>query len=161
MELQHALVGEDTPHQAGRKLLQQMYTHRFGAPMPPILKAERGKPYFLGNPVYFSITHTPRHVFCALSDQPVGIDAEEQDRQIRQELAKKILSPNELARYEKAADKNDFLLRLWVLKEALGKCTGEGINGWPVHTDLDPRDKRLSVQYGCIVAVIQEETDVI
>lgn len=159
--MEHALVGELTPHQAGRKLLEQMYVRQYGAPMPPIVKGERGKPYFFGNSVYFSISHTQNHAFCALSSRPIGIDAEELDRQIRPELARKILSPTELARYESSDNKNETLLRLWVLKEALGKCTGEGINGWPVHTDFDPNDPRITIQHGCVVAVIQEENHVI
>ena len=59
---------------------------------------------------------------------PVGIDAEEKDRRINLRLAEKILSEPERVRFEAASDRRDTLLRLWVLKEAAGKLTGEGIN---------------------------------
>ena len=121
MILEYAPVEDLTPHETGRRLLQQMYSRQFGQPMPPIRKGSRGKPYFAGNPVYFSITHTRKHVFCAMAPHPIGIDAEELDRKIRPELAQKILSAGEFARYQESPDPANALLRLWVLKEAQGR----------------------------------------
>lgn len=141
-------------HEAGRQLLQRMYAEATGESLPEIRIAQRGKPEFADTPWYFSVSHTPRHVFCALAASPVGLDAEEADRQIRPELAEKILSPAEKERYAAAADKNAFLLRLWVLKEAEAKRTGEGLRGYPNHTDFSPDDPRIREMDGCYVAVI-------
>ena len=91
-----------------------------------------------------------------LSSCPVGIDAEEKGRQINLRLTEKILSEPERVRFEAAADQRDTLLRLWVLKEAAGKLTGEGINGYPNHTDFDPCDSRIQEIDGCYVAVLKE-----
>ena len=49
------------------------------------------------------------------------------------------------------------LLRFWVLKEALVKCGGEGLQGYPNHTDFHPDDPRIQIRDGCLVAVIQQE----
>lgn len=155
MEIGYAVIGEESGHQAGRALLKTMYEARFDKPMPEIAVTRQGKPYFPGEPVYFSISHTKKHAFCALSDKPVGIDAEEADRDIRPELANKILSPAEKARYEKAQNKNEALLRFWVLKEAAAKCSGQGLQGYPNHTEFSPDDPRISVIDGCFVAVIE------
>lgn len=144
-------------HAAGRALLRRLYREHTGEDMPPIAVTERGKPYFPGSPLHFSITHTKRHAFCALSDAPVGIDAEELDRQISPALAEKILSPAEKARYEAAADKRVALLTLWVLKEAAAKCTGDGLRGYPNHTDFSPDDPRVTIQNGCLLAIVQGE----
>lgn len=141
-------------HEAGRQLLQRMYRETTGELLPEIRITQRGKPEFVNSVWHFSISHTPRHVFCALATSPVGLDAEETDRRIRPELAEKILSPTEMKRYTAAADKNACLLRLWVLKEAEAKRTGEGLRGYPNHTDFSPEDPRIRVMDGCYVAVI-------
>jgi len=139
-------------HEAGLALLETLY----GAPLPEIQRTERGKPYFAHSSVHFSITHTKHHVFCALSDRPVGIDAEEIDRKIDLRLADKILSPAEKCRYEAAEDKQKALLTFWVLKEAAAKCSGEGLRGYPNHTDFSLEDARVQELDGCLVAIIQE-----
>lgn len=144
-------------HAAGRELLAELYRTHTGRELPPILVTDRGKPYFEGDPIHFSISHTKGHVFVALSDRPIGIDAEETDRQINLRLAEKILSPAEKARYDAAADKRAALLKLWVLKEAWVKYTGEGLRGYPNHTDFSPDDLRVFEKNGCYVAVIEEE----
>ncbi len=84
----------------------------------------------------------------------MGIDAEEVDRDIDLRLAEKILSPEEKERYRKAENKREALLRLWVLKEAQAKLTGEGLRGYPTHTDFSPEDVRIQVKDGCYLAVM-------
>lgn len=143
-------------HEAGRVLLAQLYENRTGRPLPEIAVTERGKPYFADSDLYFSITHTKNHAFCVLSDHLVGIDAEEMDRTVSPRLAEKVLSSAEKARYEAAQDKNAALLRLWVLKEAWVKRTGEGLRGYPDHTDFSPDDPRIREIDGCFVAIIED-----
>ena len=67
-----AAPGEE--HRVGRQLLAQLYLQQTGMPLPPILKTAMGKPYFSESPWHFSITHTRGQVFCALAQQPLGID---------------------------------------------------------------------------------------
>ena len=143
------LEGQDG-HGAGRELLETLY----GGALPEIAYGKQGKPYFVGSPLHFSISHTPRHAFCVLSDRPIGIDAEETDRQIRLDLAEKLLSPTELAEFSQAEDPRLALLKFWVLKEALGKCTGEGMQLWPNHTAFSLTDPRIQEIDGCLVAII-------
>ena len=147
-----AIEPGQTGHEAAWALLERSY----GAPLPEVARTDRGKPYFVHVPVYFSLSHTKSHVFCVLSRCPVGVDAEEKDRSVRLELAQKILSPGELARYEAAEDKQAALLKLWVLKEARAKCTGEGLRGYPKDTDFSPDDPRVTELDGCYVAIIEE-----
>ncbi len=156
MEIGYAAIGSEGGHAAGRTLLRQMYEARFGRELPEILVADRGKPYLADSCVHFSISHTKRTVFCVLSDCPVGIDAEEEDRDIRLDLAEKILSATEKARFDRAENKRQFLLRLWVLKEAAAKCRGTGLTGYPCGTDFSPDDNRIHMINGCFVAVIKE-----
>ena len=139
-------------HEAGLALLETLY----GAPLPEIRRTERGKPYFVHGSAHFSITHTKNHVFCVLSDGPVGIDAEETDRKIDLRLADRILSQAEKRRFEDAEDKQKALLTFWVLKEAAAKCSGEGLRGYPNHTDFSLEDARVQELDGCLVAIIEE-----
>lgn len=153
LEYEKILPGQG--HEAGRALLARMYQARFGKELPEILIADRGKPYFADGSAHFSISHTKRHVFCVLSDRPVGLDAEEADRKVNPGLAEKILSPREKDRLDRQTDKRAALLKLWVLKEAAGKLTGEGIKGYPHHTDFSPDDPRIQIIDGCYVAVME------
>lgn len=144
-------------HMVGRQLLLRMYREETGLEPPQIITMPRGKPCFSGSDLHFSISHTKNHVFCALSDRPLGIDAEEQNRAIDLRLAEKILSPSEYLRYERCCDKREALLRFWVLKEASVKYSGDGLRGYPNHTDFFPDDPRIQILDGCLVAIIQQE----
>lgn len=150
--LSEKLNGRD-PHEAGLSLLERMY----GVPLPEIKRTPLGKPYFPGENMHFSISHTKNYVFCAIGEHPIGIDAEELDRDIRLSLAEKFLSPGELKQFQNAPDKRKALLTFWVLKEAAGKCTGKGLQLWPDHTDFSLNDPRVRELDGCLVAVIEKE----
>jgi len=142
-------------HEAGRELLARLYREETGESLPEIAIADRGKPYFVNCPWHFSISHTKNHVFCVLSDRPVGLDAEEMDRKVDFRLADRILSESEKRRFDAAADKQAALLRLWVQKEAAAKLTGEGLRGFPNRTDFDPEDSRIMEIDGCYIAVLE------
>ena len=144
-------------HEAGRNLLAKLYREETGKALPEILTTERGKPYFTDGMFHFSISHTPNYAFCVLSEHNVGIDAEEKDRNISLKLADKILSPVEKAQFESAADPRTALLTFWVLKEAAAKLSGEGLRGYPNHTDFSLDDPRVTKIDGCIVAVLEGE----
>lgn len=153
--LRYASLDGEGGHEAGRRLLREMYFEMTGLSMPEILTEERGKPYFADGDLHFSVSHTKKHVFCVLSEKPVGIDAEECDRRIDLRLADKILSPREKGRYDLAEDKRVALLRFWVLKEAAAKLSGQGLQGYPNQTDFDPWDPRIQKIDSCLVAVIE------
>ena len=144
-------------HEAGRALLAELYRREIGGELPEIRVADRGKPYFVDSPWHFSISHTRRRVFCALSRRNIGIDAEELDREINLRLAEKILSPGERTQFDDAPDPRKALLTFWVLKEAAAKLSGEGLMGYPNHTEFSLEDPRVFETDGCFVAVIQED----
>ena len=145
-----------TGHEAGRKLLAELYRGETGEDLPEIRVTHRGKPYFPDSDWYFSISHTPKHAFCVLSRNNVGLDAEELDRKVNLKLAEKILSPEEKARFDAAENKEKALLTFWVLKEAAAKRSGEGLRGYPKHTNFTLEDPRVTELDGCILAVMEE-----
>ena len=148
------LNGRD-PHEAGLALLQSLCSE----PLPEIRHTQRGKPFFPDDPRHFSISHTKDHVFCALSRRPIGIDAEEADRKINLSLAEKILSSAEKEQFLLAPDPRRALLTFWVLKEATVKCSGEGLRGYPNHTAFSLKDPRVRELHGCLVAVIEDDSN--
>ncbi len=143
-------------HEVGRRLLARLYREQTGQDCPEISIAPGGKPYFADVPLHFSISHTKKHAFCVLSPVEIGIDAEEMDRSINLTLAEKILSGTEKLRFAAASDQRAALLRLWVLKEAQAKLTGQGLRGYPNHTDFSPDDPRIRELAGCYVAIITD-----
>ena len=149
-------LGSLSGHEAGRMLLRRLWEENIGQPMPEIAIADRGKPYFVDSPWHFSISHTKRRVFCVLHDAPVGLDAEEMDRDVNLRLAGKILSPGEQAQFHRAADPRLALLKFWVLKEASAKLSGLGLTGFPNHTDFSLEDPRVFETENCLVAILTD-----
>ena len=138
-------------HEAGRSLLASLYRAETGQALPEIAVTPQGKPYFPGSRWHFSISHTENHVFCALSLKNIGIDAEEIRRQIDPRLARRILSPSELARFDHS---REMLLKFWVLKEAYAKLTGRGLGNYLGETNFDT--EAVQIIDGCFVAVLEE-----
>lgn len=156
MRLAYCKLDGKSGHEAGRLLLEQRYREETGEALPPILKTERGKPYFADCPYHFSISHTSKHAFCILSRENVAVDAEEGNRPVREKLVKKVLSPGELAQWMKAEDKTKAFLTFWVLKEAEAKLSGKGLQGYPNHTDFSLSDPRVREVDGCLVAIMTD-----
>ena len=145
-----------TGHEAGRALLAELYRRETGEALPPIVISPRGKPFFADSPWHFSISHTRKHAFCVLDRENIAIDAEELDRPVNPRLAERILSLREKEQFEAAADKIRALLTFWVLKEAAAKLSGEGLRGFPNHTNFSLDDPRVRKIDGCLVAILQE-----
>lgn len=141
-------------HEAGRQLLQRLYFEETGKSLPGISISEWGNPHFADNHLFFSITHTKYHAFCALSQEAIGIDAEELTRPVHLRLAKRILSQDEFLQFQQAENQQKALLTFWVLKEAAAKLSGLGLRGFPNHTHFSLDDPRVQELDGCLVAIL-------
>ena len=156
MKLAHCRLTGLTGHEAGRQLLADLYREETGEDLPEIRITDRGKPYFMDSDWHFSISHTKKHAFCVLSRKNIAIDAEELDRKINLGLAEKILSETEKQQFDAADNQKTALLTFWVLKEAAAKLSGEGLRGYPNHTNFSLDDPRVTELDGCLVAVMEE-----
>ena len=88
---------------------------------------EHGKPLLADYPdIHFSLSHCREAVACAVSDRPVGIDVESIGR-YREQLAAYTMSEDERAAIAAAPSPEVAFTRLWTMKEALLKCSGQGI----------------------------------
>ena len=74
---------------------------------------------------YFSLSHTDSLVCVAVSDAPIGVDAEIV-HVLRQEIAGRILTDSEREMFcsLQEKEKNDYLLSTWVKKESIFKMMG-------------------------------------
>lgn len=87
------------------------------------LKTEKGKPYAIGLPVHFNISHSGDYVVCAVSDKEIGIDIEK-IRDVHPRSAERFACPEELE-YINSTENGFF--EIWTLKEAYFKCIGTGL----------------------------------
>lgn len=93
---------------------------------PALAYGDNGKPYLADCPdTYFSLTHTDKWVFLAVSDGEIGIDAQ-MPRKVCPRLAARSTSPEELAWVKENTEPN--FTRLWTMKEAYLKYTGTGLS---------------------------------
>ena len=122
-------------HELGRKtcaaaylLLCEGLRKEYGITEPPVFEyGEHGKPAIVGHPeVCFNMSHCREAAICVLSDKPVGVDIES-IRRYSDSLARYTMNDAELKRIEQAERRDVEFIRLWTLKEAVLKRSGEGI----------------------------------
>ena len=122
-------------HELGRKtctaaylLLCEGLRKEYGIEEPPVFEyGEHGKPAIVGHPeIYFNMSHCREAAICVLSDKPVGVDIESIHR-YSESLARYTMNDTELKQIEQAEHREVEFIRLWTLKEAVLKRSGEGI----------------------------------
>lgn len=122
-------------HEQGRKTCAAVYlllceglSKEYGMTERPVFEyGEHGKPSIKGHPeIFFNMSHCREAAICVLSDVPVGVDVES-IRSYNESLARYTMSEAEMERIEKAEHPDVEFIRLWTLKEAVLKRSGEGI----------------------------------
>lgn len=109
-------------------LLCEMLEERGIAAQPTFEYAENGKPSLKELPhLHFNLSHCDGAVACAINEHPVGIDIERTGR-YSERLANYTMNADELAEIEAAEDRDLAFTRLWTMKEATMKLSGEGIS---------------------------------
>lgn len=109
-----------------RRLIKEMSNHIGYLNSDLSIKKDKlGKPYGMANGrhIFLSIAHSRDLVACGISEtRDMGVDLEPVDREIHKGLEKRILHPEEYADI-----KNQELLQIWTIKEALVKLEGGGL----------------------------------
>ena len=103
-------------------LLKNGLSEFYGIGSYKILRTEKGKPYLEDNKVYFSISHTKGIAAVAFSEHPIGIDIEYTRKYSA--VAERMFDDIE-RKYALQSDLN--FTKIWTLKEAAVKATGQGI----------------------------------
>ena len=125
-----AECGRGEARELAHILLERAHGEICGGMMPEIERTETGKPFFPDGRFCFSLSHTRSIVAVAVSDRPVGVDAET-IRSVRQGVAERCMGPEELAWIANQAEENEALLTLWTCKEAMVKRSGQGLQFRP------------------------------
>ena len=109
-------------------LLMRALRQEYGLSEMPLFEyGEHGKPRLAGHPeIHFNLSHCREAVACVVGNKPVGIDVESV-RQYKDSLARYTMNDEELTMIARANRPDVAFIRLWTMKEALLKLTGEGI----------------------------------
>ena len=112
----------------GAGLLAAYALQQAGAADLRLCFSEFGKPAPAAYPdIHFNLSHSGTLAVCALSDQPVGVDAEALTP-FSPEVASVCFQPRELAWIEREADSSLAFTRLWTRKESWLKYLGTGLS---------------------------------
>ena len=110
-------------------LLKRGLNEVFGISENPLFEyGEHGKPQLAGHPeIYFNMSHCREAAVCAVSNRPVGIDVESVGR-YKESLVRYTMNEAEVQQILQAERPDVAFIRLWTMKEARLKLTGEGIS---------------------------------
>ena len=104
--------------------------------LPVFGYGEHGKPFIIGHPdIHFNLSHCREAAICVLSDRPVGVDIES-SRSVTDGLLRYTMNNDEQREIAASPRPDLAFLRFWTMKEAVLKCTGEGLNN-DLKTALD------------------------
>lgn len=90
---------------------------------------EHGKPYLTDTPeLYVNWSHSGAYVICAVADREVGIDLQKMEREPKENLIRKALTPEERNAYEILApeSRKKRFYEYWAVKESFLKALGTG-----------------------------------
>lgn len=108
-----------------------------------------GKPYLKNYPhVFFNLSHTKGMMVCAISDAPVGVDIEREER-FNRRIAEKFFTTNEqIYIFSGVNNLNKRFCEIWTKKEAYVKWLGLGM-GIPFKSfDVLENDLIVTYSYG-------------
>ena len=123
---------------AAYRLLQHALLLEYGIDeLPVFIHDDSGKPMLQGHPdIYFSMSHCHEAVAVAVSDHPIGIDIET-TAHYSAEVARRVMSDDEMRQIEASACPEVAFTRLWTMKESLFKLTGDDNGGDIAHLLAD------------------------
>jgi 4'-phosphopantetheinyl transferase len=141
-------------------LLKKALREEYGIHENPVFEyGEHGKPCIAGRPdIHFNLSHCRHAVACALSSRPIGIDVESV-REYSESLVRYTMSDAETSAILSSPAPDVAFTRLWTMKEALLKLTGQGISNHIKHvlaTDGYTFDTVECLQQGYVYTVARQ-----
>lgn len=122
-------------HEQGRKtcaaaylLLCEGLRKEYGITEKPVFEyGEHGKPFMIGHPeIHFNMSHCREAAVCVISNRPVGVDVES-IREYKDSLVRYTMNEAEIALISQSPRPKETFTRLWTMKEAVLKLSGEGL----------------------------------
>ena len=146
---------------AANVLLRYAAAQALGVPMRRVTteRLPSGQPVLPGTGLFCSVSHTDGLCVCAVSDAPVGIDAEKL-RPAPVRVAERIFSPQERALLARSSDPDDTFFLFWTRRESVVKLTGAGLRD--IRAQIPPhirtRTARLFDAYRISVSTFTESS---
>ena len=140
------------------QLLKRGLREEYGITGNPVFEYnEHGKPSIIGHPeIYFNLSHCREAAVCAISPRPVGVDVES-IREYKDSLVRYTMNDLEISLIESDTSPDVAFIRLWTMKEATLKLSGQGIsNDMKEVIDMDGLEY-LSVEMPQYVYTVCEE----
>ena len=133
------LFGRVAAKEAVRRFLKDYYQARWSDADIRIWADDSGKPHALGawsdfltTRLDIAIAHTAQFVVAvAAANARVGVDVESVMRDLSEEFAAGVFTPDELELGAQAANAAQAIIRFWCAKEAVSKALGTGIRYSP------------------------------
>lgn len=143
------LQENDYQHEAGWQLVQFALSESVGLKLweneALLTFGETGKPYLSTRPdIHFNLSHTAGLVSCVVGSRPVGIDAEKIRPFPRAVLRK--LTEKERIYIQSSERQDEDFMRVWTMKEACIKMTGEGLAAFE-RTECIPGQSLPGIRY--------------
>ena len=133
------LFGRVAAKEAVRRFLKDYYQARWSDADIRIWADDSGKPHALGawndfltTKLDIAISHTAQFVVAIVAaNAKVGVDVESISRDLSEEFAAGVFSPEELELAAQAANASQAVIKFWCAKEAVSKALGTGIRYSP------------------------------
>ena len=133
------LFGRVAAKESVRRFLKDYYQARWSDADIRIWADDSGKPHalgawndFLSTKLDIAIAHTAQFVVAIVAaNARVGIDVESVSRDLSEEFASGVFTPEELELAAQAANASQAVIKFWCAKEAVSKALGTGIRYSP------------------------------
>lgn len=102
-------------------------------------KNEHGKPYIVGTPIRYNISHSGQYVVLVTANIEVGVDVQEKKKARMEDMAKRFFAKEEWQAFsacDSEEEKKDLFYHIWCRKEAYGKYLGTGLNTEVLQTNV-------------------------
>ena len=144
-------------------LLRYCLLKEYGITEKPVFDySGYGKPEIRGSELHIGISHAKKAVICAADILPLGLDIQD-IRKISERAAEHFCTEEELLQAENAENKNEFLSRIWCIKESRGKLTGlgfqEGFSGFSAQELVDSGTAKIIRKGDFFISVCSEKPD--
>ena len=151
------LYGRIAAKEAVRRYLRDFHQARWSYADVEIWPNADGKPnaigdwrQYLASQLDIAIAHTAQFVVAVVaSNYRVGVDVESVSRDISEEFARGVFTPDELDLAARSSVPSQAILRFWCAKEAVSKTLGTGIRFSPremVIAGYDPGTGKITVR---------------
>lgn len=125
-------------HAAGQYLLWRVLGEE-AYEQAEFAKNEHGKPYIVGNPIHYNISHSGQYVVLVTANNDVGVDVQEKKSLRMDAIARRFFAKEEWQAYAEAngeEERERLFFYIWCRKEAYGKYLGTGLNTKVLRTNV-------------------------